>query len=77
MTIYKKSSSLKNDLASYTGADLSPFTQGFKANDSTTFTFLSNPAALTAPTVTTDLKDYAPGCTAFITASGFASRSTV
>ncbi len=77
MTIYKKSSSLKNDLASYTGADLSPFTQGFKASDSTTFTFLSNPAALTAPTVTTDLKDYAPGSTAVITASGFAAGSTV
>ena len=77
MTIYKKSSSLKNDLAGYTGADLSPFTQGFKANDSTTFTFLSNPAALTAPTVTTDLKDYAPGSTAIITASGFAAGSTV
>jgi hypothetical protein len=59
----KKTSSPTNDLANNVGDHPSP------VNHDWTFTYI--------PTVTTDLKDYAPGSTAIITASGFAAGSTV
>ncbi|WP_223545434.1 DUF5801 repeats-in-toxin domain-containing protein [Pseudomonas sp. A-B-19] len=63
MTMRKKTSSLTNDLADNAGDHPSPVSHDW------TFTYI--------PTVTTDLKDYAPGSTAIITASGFAAGSTV
>ncbi|WP_458374061.1 DUF5801 repeats-in-toxin domain-containing protein [Pseudomonas laurylsulfatiphila] len=63
MAMRKKTSSPTNDLASNAGDHPSP------VNHDWTFTYI--------PTVTTNLKDYAPGSTAIITASGFAAGSTV
>ncbi|WP_080925353.1 DUF5801 repeats-in-toxin domain-containing protein [Pseudomonas fluorescens] len=63
MAMRKKISSLTNDLTSNAGDHPSP------VNHDWTFTYI--------PTVTTNLKDYAPGSTAIITASGFAAGSTV
>ena len=63
MAMRKRTSSLTNDLASNVGDHPSPI------NHDWTFTYI--------PTVTTNLKDYAPGSTAIITASGFAAGSTV
>ncbi|EJM47768.1 DUF5801 repeats-in-toxin domain-containing protein, partial [Pseudomonas sp. GM48] len=63
MTMRKKTSSPTNDLTSNAGDHPSPVSHDW------TFTYI--------PTVTTNLKDYAPGSTAIITASGFAAGSTV
>ncbi|WP_256356717.1 DUF5801 repeats-in-toxin domain-containing protein [Pseudomonas sp. PDM32] len=63
MAMRKKTSSLPIDLASNAGEHPSPVSHDW------TFTYI--------PTVTTNLKDYAPGSTAIITASGFAAGSTV
>ena len=63
MAMRKRTSSLTNDLASNAGDHPSPVSHDW------TFTYI--------PTVTTNLKDYAPGSTAIITASGFAAGSTV
>ncbi|MBI3908729.1 MAG: hypothetical protein HY309_25685, partial [Pseudomonas fluorescens] len=63
MAMRKKISSLTNDLTSNAGDHHS------HVNHDWTFTYI--------PTVTTNLKDYAPGSTAIITASGFAAGSTV
>ncbi|MBV7554702.1 hypothetical protein KW841_20375 [Pseudomonas sp. PDM28] len=63
MAMRKRTSSLTNDLTSNAGDHPSPVSHDW------TFTYI--------PTVTTNLKDYAPGSTAIITASGFAAGSTV
>jgi DNA-binding phage protein len=59
----KKTSSPTNDLTNNAGDHPSPVSHDWS------FTYI--------PTVTTNLKDYAPGSTAIITASGFAAGSTV
>ncbi|WP_223526814.1 DUF5801 repeats-in-toxin domain-containing protein [Pseudomonas sp. BF-B-19] len=63
MTMRKKTSSPTSDLASNAGNHPSPVSHDW------TFTYI--------PTVATNLEDYAPGSTAIITASGFATGSTV
>ena len=71
MTMRKKTSSPTSDLTNNADAHLSPVSHDW------TFTYVSDPPRPYTPFVTTDLKDYAPGSTAMITASGFAAGSTV
>ncbi|WP_223543571.1 DUF5801 repeats-in-toxin domain-containing protein [Pseudomonas sp. GL-B-12] len=71
MTMRKKTSSPTSDLTNNADDHLSP------ASHDWTFTYVSDPPRPNTPFVTTDLKDYAPGSTAIITASGFAAGSTV
>ncbi|WP_413704132.1 DUF5801 repeats-in-toxin domain-containing protein [Pseudomonas sp. Pseusp16] len=71
MTMRKKTSSSTSDLANIAGDHPSPVSHDW------TFTYVSDRSRLYTPLVTTDLKDYAPGSTAIITASGFAAGSTV
>jgi DNA-binding phage protein len=67
----KKTSSSTSDLANIAGDHPSPVSHDW------TFTYVSDRSRLYTPLVTTDLKDYAPGSTAIITASGFSAGSTV
>ncbi|WP_256578650.1 DUF5801 repeats-in-toxin domain-containing protein [Pseudomonas sp. B28(2017)] len=71
MTMRKKTSSSTSDLANIAGDHPSPVSHDW------TFTYVSDRSRLYTPLVTTDLKDYAPGSTAIITASGFSAGSTV
>ncbi|KPU57278.1 hypothetical protein AN403_2457 [Pseudomonas fluorescens] len=71
MTMRKKTSSSTSDLANIADDHPSPVSHDW------TFTYVSDRSRLYTPLVTTDLKDYAPGSTAIITASGFSAGSTV